>query len=89
MQAPECIEEASHSKEISAVVLRQCDRTISLERAFRLATSTQELALHHIRQQGLGGVLDVPLVGLKVQGAAQNSKPLLSKEVDIPDHISV
>jgi hypothetical protein len=47
MQAPECIEEASHSKEISAVVLRQCDRTISLERAFRLATSTQELTLHH------------------------------------------
>lgn len=47
MQAPECVEEASHSKEISAVVLRQCDRTISLERAFRLATFTQELALNY------------------------------------------
>lgn len=45
----------------------------------------QELALHQPPAR-LGESLDIPLVGLKVQGAAQNSKPLLSEEVDIPDH---
>ena len=54
MQTPECTEVQGHSKEILAVVLRQCDRTISLERAFRLATPTQELALHH-PSPSLGG----------------------------------
>ena len=61
-------------------------RHARFERVVCLAASAptvcSEVEVSEMAKEGIGHTL----VGLKVQGAAQNTKPFLSEGVDIPDH---